>query len=280
MTSPVPQEVADPTLDTMSGAVVAQQESPCIMRIGVVTAIIEGSQITVKISGSPVLINCSYLFAQYFPLLGDRVIVFKQDSQWFSVGQMSGSIESNNPLYNSSFEIGDIGATPTGWAISVLASGAGTPTFDIAASTTPENVSGKQMVDFGTNSVGAGTSIAEVFSTATPAAEGTHWTGAYFLTTVVMNSVPPQISSLQMYIQFLSDATTVIAEYAIDTLGMNSYVISTVYRRLSLAAFPAGYVEAPPGTNFARVKFRGSFELPAASFSSFFIDNVILRQVD
>jgi hypothetical protein len=277
---PAPEVTSDPLLETIAGSVAGQQESPAILRIGVVAAIIEGSQITVKISGSEVLIDCSYLFGQYFPLMGDRVVVFKQDSQWFCIGEMSGAINSNNPLFNSSFEDGAVATTPTGWTLVVASSGGGVPTFEVSGSLSPENVSGKQMVDFGTDSVGAGSSVADAYSTPITAPPDSKWTGAYYLPAVMMNTIPPLFSQLQMYIQFLDNTSTLIVEYQINTFTVSSYLLGPVYRRLSLPAFPTGYVVAPPNSDTVRVRFRGFFDLQAASFVSFFIDNVILRQVD
>ena len=274
-----PEVASDPLLDTISGAVSASQESPTVMRIGVVTQIIEGSQITVKISGSEVLINCSYLFGQYFPLVGDRVIVFKQDSQWFCIGQMSGEIGSNNDLTNSSFEQGTVPNTPTGWSINVISSGAGVPTFE-TANPGATVVSGKQIADFGTDSVGAGTSVADVFSAAIPATAGSNWVAAYWLIGAFIGSVPPQFSDLDFFIQFLDNTSAVIVEYNINSFSIGVDILSLLYRRIDLTAFPAGYVQAPANTFYARVKFTGTFRLPAVSFASFFLDNVILRQVD
>ncbi len=272
-----PSIVEDPLLSTLPGAVIAQQESPTVMRIGVVAAITEGTQITVRISASEVLVDCSYLFAQYFPLLGDRVIVLKQDSQWFCVGQMSGSINSNNVLFNSSFEQGVLAALPTGWTITPGLTGAGVPTFEVAGG---ETISGVNVADFGTDSVGAGVSTADVFSTSVPAEPGSKWTGAYFLMQAFVGSIYPMFHDLDMHIQFLDSAGALIIDHEINHLSVGADVASVLYRRLALTAFPEGYVVAPAGTALVRVRFVGIFELPAASFISFFIDNVILRQVD
>ncbi len=199
---------------------------------------------------------------------------------WFCIGQMSGTIDSNNPLFNSSFEQGAVATTPDGWTLVVASSAGGVPTFWVSASLSPTNVSGQQMVDFGVDSIGAGSSVADAYSTAIVTEEGTHWTGAYYLPAVMMNTVPPLFSQLKMYIQFLDAASVVITEPEINSFTVAYYLLGPVYRRLSLAAFPAGYVEAPAGTQSVRVRFRGFFDLPALSFVSFFLDNVILRQVD
>jgi hypothetical protein len=273
-----PEVTPDPLLDTIGGAVVESRESPTVMRIGVVTQIIEGSQITVKISGSDILVNCSYLFFQYSPLLGDRVIVLKQDSQWFCIGEMSGSIGSNTPLPNSSFESGTIGAMPDDWSITVISSGAGVPSF-LVASPSSVNISGAKLADFGVDSVVAGQSIADVYSSIVAATPDSGWTGAYYLTRAFVATSPPLFSDLEMWIQFLDGAGVLISESLINAFSLAADSLAPVYRRLNLTSFPAGYVLAPANTSWARVRFRGIFDLSATTFVSFFIDNVILRQV-
>ena len=267
----------DPLLNTLPGAVIAQQESSAIMRIGVVAAITDGSRITVRISGSEVLLDCSYLIGQYLPLLGDRVIMLKQDSQWVCLGQMSGPIESNNSLFNSSFEEGVVGSTPTGWSVTPGLVGAGVPTFTVAPGT---GISGTKIADFGTDSVGAGVSTADVDSTPVVATPGSKWTGAYFLMAAFVGSTWPMFHDLDMHIQFHDPGGALIIDHEINHLSAGADIAATLYRRLTLASFPDGFVVAPAGTGLVRVRFVGIFELPAASFVSFFIDNVILRQVD
>lgn len=274
-----PEVTSDPLMETIAGAVVDSRESPTVMRIGVVTEIIEGSQITVKISGSEILINCSYLFFQYFPLLGDRVILLKQDSQWICIGEMSGNIGSNTPLPNSSFENGDIGAMPDNWSIVVISSGAGVPSF-LVASPSSVNISGSKVADFGTDSIAAGLSVADVYSSTVPATPGSKWTGAYYMTRAFVNTSPPLFSDLEMWIQFLDNVGALVSESLINAFSLAADSLAPVYRRLNLTSFPAGFVGAPPNTESVRIRFRGTFELPATSFVSFFLDNVILRQVD
>ena len=123
MTQPT---VNDLNLD-LPAATQGVPESPVVMRIGVVADIVEADNITVRISGSPVLVRASYLFPSYEPLLGDRVVVYRQDGQWFVLGTMSGPINSAAP--NASFEEGTLGGgiPPTSWSVTVISSVAGTP---------------------------------------------------------------------------------------------------------------------------------------------------------
>lgn len=276
--APLPAISQDPLLDTLPGAVIAQQESAAILRVGVVAAIVEGYQITVRISGSEALINCSYLFGQYFPLMGDRVVVLKQDSQWICLGEMSGAIDSNNPLFNPSFEDGVIGVIPTGWTLVVGAVGAGVPFFIIAPSG-GVTITGIRSVDFGTVSVGAGTSTAEAFSTPIAATPSSRWTGAFYLIGGTIGSMFPTTSTIEMHIEFLDAGGVVLVDNLINTFSVSSGFLGPIYRRMSLSSFPDGFVVAPAGTAAVRATLFGSFTLPAGSNAAFFIDNVILREV-
>lgn len=111
--------VTQPTVNDLNldlpAATQGVPESPVVMRIGVVTDIVEADNITVQISGSPVLVTASYLWPQYQPVPGDRVVVYRQDSQWFVVGTMSGP--NNTALLNPGFELGNVGSAPTNWTV-------------------------------------------------------------------------------------------------------------------------------------------------------------------
>lgn len=284
-TAPIPNIPAapgvteDPLLDTLPGAVIDQIESPMVMRVGVVASIQEGTQITVRISGSSVLVNCAYLFNAYFPLLGDRVIVVRQDSQWLCLGDPSGPIGSNSLLPNSSFEHPPTPPLiPTGWSINVISSGAGVPTFETAAAGSV-NVTGKQIADFGTDSIGAGTSIADVYSPVVTATPDSKWTAAYWLIGAFIGTIPPLFSDLEMHIEFLDATGAVVGTNLVNAFSAGADIVGRHYRRLSLVSFPAGFVVAPANTSTARLRLRGIFNLSAATFVSFFLDQAILRQV-
>lgn len=265
MTSPesVPQ---------LSTSVVDTTVDPTVTRIGVVTAVVESDNITVAISGSGVLIQAAYLFPQYLPLLGDRVVVQRQGAAWFVLGTLSGPI--NTTLLNPSFEEGIVGALPDFWTIQVISSVAGVPTLTIA---TGGQVSGARSADFGTDSVGAGTSEAYALSTPVAAAAGSRWTAALYFKAFAPGM--PNFSSLELYIQFLDGAQALISETLVTFADVAVDQLTAVYLRLSTTLIPAGAVVAPAGTGFVRLKVRGIFRLPAASFVSFFLDYMILRQV-
>ena len=254
-------------------------ESPTILRTGVVSEIAESNNITVKISGSNVLVTAAYLFPQYGPVLGDIVVVAKQDAQWFVLGGQSGPL--NTLAANPSFENGVVGSTPTDWSITTVLSAGGVPTFT-KVSTVEVPISGVFVADFGTDSVVAGLSRSDVFSDVTAASEDQRWTGAYYiaLASIDQNATTGisggRFSVLEFYIQFLDAGSGLISESLISTFGTNANVPSPVYVRPSVGT---QFAQAPAGTAYARIKIRGSFDMSANSFTSFFLDYMILRNV-
>lgn len=253
-------------------------ESPAVVRIGKVAIVESADVITVRISGSDVLVPASYLFPAYEPLLGDFVMIVKQDAQWFVMGTMSGPI--NSELLNPTFEDGVLGVVPPDWSLTVTAAGAGVPTF-----TTEENVlsslSGRNSALFETlnGGAGAGNSTADVYSSSVSASTGQRWTSAYYLMASFMTGAANLII-LRMYIQFLDAGSGLISETLVNSLFLTKgYIGAPFYRRLSLTLNPSGYVEAPVGTVFVRLRLNGDFTLAGFEFGNFYIDYMILRNV-
>jgi hypothetical protein len=257
----------------LSGAVVDTRVDPTVTRIGVVAAVVEADNITVRISGSDVLVQAAYLFPQYKPLLGDRVVVQRQGAAWFVLGTLSGPI--NTALLNPSFELNPVGVAPSDWTLQVISSGAGVPS---ALTYAGFSLSGSRSVDFGVDSVLAGSSEANLYSAAVPATSESKWTAAFYVS-VFTEPSQNDFSDLDLYIQFLDASSVLVAE---TDVALGSYSVDQIlpdYFRLSTNLIPAGYVTCPPGASQVRVRIRGRWQLPANSFFSFFIDYVILRQV-
>jgi len=279
----VPMTQPQPTPNDLDlglpAAVQGVVESPVVMRIGTVADITEAQNITVKISGSPTLVQASYLFPQYEPLLGDRVVVYRQDSQWFVMGTMSGPI--NTVLPNPSFEEGVDGALPPGWSLNITGAAAGNPVF-IKTVASQYAMTGTAVGNFGLDSVAGGTSSAEVFSTSIPATPGSLWTLAYFITYArvdqsnVNNSSGGRASFVDMTIQFLDSGGVVLATEIRNVTLINGDEHSILYRRPGSAGLAS---IAPAGTAFVRFRLNGSFTVGPNSFTSFLIDDVVLRRV-
>lgn len=274
--------MTQPTANDMGldlpAAVQGVEVSPMLQRIGVVVDIAESDNITVKISGSPVLVTASYLFPQYEPLLGDRVVVVKQDAQWFVLGTMSGPINSAIP--NPSFELGTVGSLPTGWTINVLSSGGGVPTFTKVTAGTP--VSGLYVADFGVDSLLLGQSSAEVFSPTANAAEGQGWIAAYWITGVFVDNDATTFAGgggytdMEIFVQFLDAGGAVLSTTSMNYFGITIDINDALYKRPSP---PQTAAVAPAGTVSARIRLYSSFDMHATSFTSWFLDYMILRRV-
>lgn len=265
--------------DSLPGQVIDTRESPALIRTGVVNEIIEADNITVKISGSPVLVTASYLFPQYQPLLGDRVYVIKQDAQWFVLGTMSGPI--NTVIPNPSFEDGVVGALPTNWTLNVISSAGGVPTFVKVSSA---DISGNYIGRFENTSVGAGTSVADLLSTAQPASAGQRWVHAFYLTSAYINLNAALVSqsgntTLETFIQFLDAGGTLVSETSTGLLYIGANVIQEIYNRTVTVA-GANYVTAPAGTVQVRLRIRASMPMNAASSTSLGLDYMVLRTPD
>lgn len=275
MTQPTPNN-SDLNLPA---AVQSVAESPALVRIGVVDEIVESDNITVKISGSPVLVTASYLFPQYQPLLGDRVYVVKQDSQWFVLGTMSGPI--NSLIKNPSFEDGVVGALPTNWTLNIIANPAGTPTFTKSANA---DISGNYIGRFENISAGvAGTSIADLISSTTPATEGERWVHAFYMTHAYINLDAAQVpqggnTTLETFIQFLDAGGILVSEISTGFLYIGTNVIQEIYNR-TVTTTGANFVISPPGTVSARLRIRASFPMNVASVTVIGLDYMVLRRV-
>lgn len=263
----------------LPAAVANIETSSTITRVGVVSDIVEADNITVAISGSPTLVQASYLFPQYQPVLGDRVVVQKQDAQWFVLGTMSGPI--NSLVENPTFEQGIVGSTPTSWTLSVVSSAGGTPTF------TKEygpDVSGNHYGWFrcGTGG-GGGVSTADLFSTAVPALPSERWVMGYYLLFAYINTNAAQVSQsgdsrLEGFIQFLDATDVLISETSANFIYLGANLVNRMYLRTTTTS-ETHFAQAPAGTVSARIRLRGQFTNSANSTTAMGIDYMILRRV-
>jgi hypothetical protein len=257
----------------LSNAVVDTAVEPTVTRIGVVASIVESDNITVRISGSNVLVQASYLFPQYQPLAGDRVVVQRQGAAWWVLGTLSGPI--NTAIPNPSFELNPVGVAPSSWTLQVISSGAGVPTFLVSNGFA---IAGLRTADLGVDSVLAGSSEANVFSTPVPAAPESKWTAGMFVN-VLTEPSQNDFSDLDLYIQFLDASSTLVTEFLVQFSSYSVDQITLDYFRLSPRLFPGGFVTCPPAASQVRMRVRARWQLPANSFFTFYLDYMILRQV-
>jgi hypothetical protein len=271
----------EPVAQSLPGQVSQQGESPMVSRIGTVVNIEETSNITVRISGSPVLVTASYQFPAYSPVLGDLVYVTKQDAQWFVVGTMSGPI--NSALDNPGFENGVVGTTPDDWSVTVVASPAGVPTFTKELAANP--LSGRYQAMIRNQSAGvAGTSIVDIFSSSEVAVEGQRWASAYFMVYGIINVNAALVSQsgntqVQTFIQWLDGTGVLLSEDSTYVLYLGANVVTPTYIR-TVSASGGNYVIAPPGTERARLRIRVTLTMNANSATEIWLDNMIMRTPD
>lgn len=269
----------DSVEETLPGQITQQESSDFVSRIGRVVDIIESTNITVEISGSPTLVTASYLFPQYEPLIGDLVYVTKQDAQWFVHGTMSGPL--NTVVPNPDFEEGIIGSTPTGWSISSVLTTAGTLIFTKEELST---VSGRYIGVIRNSSAGTpGISSSDIFSSSAPADAGQRWTVGYFISYAVPDvnaSLESQggFMDLAAHLQFLDPDGILVSETLASYIPIYSSVLAPYYVR-TFTSTNAVFVVAPPGTALVRLRIRVRMTMHVNSASEIGLDTVLMRSV-
>lgn len=252
-----------------------------VARIGRVVDIVEATSITVEISGSDVLVNASYLFPQYEPMMGDWVYVAKQDAQWAVLGTLSGDI--NSQVANPSFEEGEDATLPSSWSFVVNSSAAGTPTF---RKETGLGVHGNHIGIFRNSSAGVpGTSSGTATSLLIPAVENQKWALSLYVTFAtpdVNAALELQGGNIQLTptVQFFDSDGVFITGTDTNFIPFYSDEQKAIYLRTFLTASGGTpYVVTPPGTAFVRARIFVSFTMHANCASEIGIDLVLLRSI-
>lgn len=264
----------------LPAAIAEVPESSSISRIGQVTDIVTSDNITVQISGSNVLVQASYLFPQYQPLIGDYVLVIKQDAQWAVMGTLSGPL--NTVAANPSFENGTIAATPDDWFPTVVSSVAGVPTFTKQEATT---ISGRAVGVYRNSSAGvAGQSSMDILSQFTDAGPGERWA----LGTYLIYAAPDLNASLEAQGGFL-DIQSFLRFYDVDNVLISEASVNytPIYAGFSTPFFLPNsnvpgfdaYVTSPPNTASVRIRYRIRSTMHVNSATELGIDVVLLRRL-
>lgn len=256
---------------SVPGALTQAIESPALIRTGTVTQIVSADNITVRISGSPVLVTASYLFPTYLPLLGDRVYVIKQDAQWFVLGTMSGPI--NSVLANPSFELGTDFAIPTNWTVTTPVTTSGTPTFTKFPAADPLTGISVGLPDLTPIGTGFANLVAE--SELIPTVPDTLWTAALYVNVPDLNFDNSLFVSIR--IRWYTPAAVVITT---NTLGGQAYSASTAGWTYLRPDATDRFVTAPPNTGFVSLVLDFGMDVATASSPiTAFVDYAILRNV-
>lgn len=279
MTTPIMPEENSSDL-ALPAAIQGVPVSSTVARIGRVVAIDEATSITVEISGSPTLVQASYLFPQYQPLLGDIVYVVKQDAQWAVLGTLSGDI--NSLTANPSFELGEDAVTPSDWGFVVNSSVAGTPTF---RKETGLGIQGNHIGIFRNSSAGvAGTSSGTATGPLIPAQENQKWALGWYITFAepdVNASLEPQGGNIQMTssVQFFDSDSVFLGQQDTNFVPITSSFINPLFVRTFDVVTGLSYVTTLPGTAFVRVRIFVSFVMHVNCASEVGIDVVMLRKI-
>lgn len=259
---------------SLASEITDRSESPMVARIGMVSAITESDNITVKISGSSALVTASYLFPQYRPVLGDIVYVTKQDAQWLVLGTVSGPVDSNTLAPNPGFESGTIGALPTNWTLTNTDVTAGVPTFRKELTYNP--LSGLYVGQLQLSSNGSlNFSISEIISSPVPADAQHVWTGAGFIR--VANLAGPSRIAVTSFLRFYNAAGAVITTALLT--GGQEFSATTDWTLLRPDSTLSG-TAAPVGTAAVSLVVEVLFNVQIAlDLIIVEFDNMILRQV-
>lgn len=267
--------VTTPTFNSaaldLPAAIADVPESPVIARIGVVSEIVESDNITVKISGSNVLVRASYLFPQYQPVLGDRVWVAKQDAQWVVMGTLSGPI--NSLLANPSFEQGTVGSVPTDWTFTNGSVAGGTPTFRKQPGTNP--LMGSYVGHLSLTPTGVAQSDSTIVSAQVPAAPNELFTGGVSI--YIIDLTGPNRMLFSTLVRFYDGAGVSISAVSLGSVFNFSSTIGWTFLRPYSTSISA---IAPAGTVFAALEIQVLFTVAStATLFDAYLDGAILRKV-
>lgn len=265
MTMPTPVDLDLP------GQIVESTPASLAYRTGVVTNVVESNNVTVAISGSPVLVTASYLFPQYEPMLGDRVYVVKQDGQWFILGTMSGQV--NSLAANSSFEDGTIGAVPTNWGAVNTAVAAGVPTTTKQLSTSP--LSGAHVMRLALASTANATSGTTINSTLISAQPGQVWAGGAYIR--FTDHTGPNQVFISTGLRFYNNALVSLGLFS--QIAIQSFTSTTGWTLLRPDSTSLSAI-APAGTAWVSLEIDVLYVIANLNFDvQAELDNAMLRRV-
>lgn len=270
VTSPTPNN----SLLDLPGAIQNVPISPVVMRIGIVTDIIEADTITVQISGSDVLVPAAYQFPQYLPVVGDRVVVYKQDAQWFAISGMSGIV--NSQIENPSFEIGTEGAVPDGWtfATTILING----TLNAQSTKTTQAVDGLWSCLFRAVFTASGIVEGELTSSALAVNPGDRVVASLYAKDRTPTGV---ITNLLPFVDWYDASNALIlSEQFTAYLGDNNLNSWTLVRPDQSFGTAYPVATAPPGAVTASLRIVAGFSSTVgATSAAVWIDRVAFRVV-
>jgi hypothetical protein len=262
-------------------------EDAAVMRIGRVTRYTSAS-ITVAISGSDTLVNAAYLFGQYFPVLGDIVVVVKSGAMWVVLGTLSGN-PADNVVENHSFEDSGPGTMPVKWQL--FHDSASSAVADVATELTlvGREIDGSQWLGtFLTVPVGAGFFYSNdfIYSEPIPVEPGQTWSASAFVHALCQG--PPDGVSMVagLILAWFGNGVDLYPFNIVasdEVLAVNSCTSSLPWVRLRPKGDTGGTV-VPTGAQYMRVVLQSLLavdrdEAVGSNHIRLFFDYVVARRI-
>jgi hypothetical protein len=240
----------------LAPAVRAAIPDAATMRIGRVTRYDAGF-ITVAISDSDVLVDASYLFPSYQPVLGDTVAVVKQGNQWLALGALSANPD-DNVVANHSFENGEYDVMAPNWTL--YHDPASTEVAAVDVSFAAVEIDGPKMLRIGIGGtvVGAISSSTDYVSSdpflVTP---GDRWAASAWVTGSSLSAGPWVRGSAAAFFSFYSSDSATYPNTAAPDAGIRAVNIPTTQTWILVRSMSGTVgVEIPEGVSYARITLR------------------------
>lgn len=238
----------------LASTVRATTPDAAVLRIGRVTAYAAG-QITVNISDSDVLVDATYIFGAYQPVLGDNVAVLKQGNQWLALGIPSANPD-DNPIQNYSFEAGDLDVMAPQWTLYHDPASSDTASVDVARARPP--IDGPQCLRIGLGAISAGlisSSIDYISSEPFPVTPGDFWSAQAWLMGSSSSGAPWVRGTGSCFFSFYDNPGNTYPNTAAADAGISAANIPTTppWILIRSESGAAKGVEIPAGITHARV---------------------------
>lgn len=237
----------------LAGTVRATTPDAAVLRIGRVTAY-DAGHITVAISDSDVLVDASYIFGAYQPVLGDNVAVIKQGNQWLALGVPSANPD-DNPVQNHSFEDGELDVMAPAWTLYHDPASTDTAAVDVASARPPIDGSKALRVGLGAISVGAiSTSFDYVSSEPFPVTPGDFWSASAWLIGSSSSGAPWVRGTAACFFSWYDNPGNAYPNTAAPNSGISAVNIPRTPPWIQVRSESAGSgVEVPAGVTHARI---------------------------
>lgn len=267
----------------LAGMVRATTPDAAVLRIGRVTAYAAG-KITVNISDSDVLVDATYIFGAYHPVLGDNVVVLKQGNQWITLG-ISSANPDDNPIQNYSFEDGEYDVMAPSWTLYHDPASSDTASVDVGSPDPPIDGPKALRVGLGAITVGViSTSFDYISSEPFPVTPGAYWSAQAWIMGKSSSGAPWVRGSASCFFSFYDNPGNTYPNTAAADAGIQTVDIPTAppWILVRSESGSARGVEIPTGVTHARVTLRTQLthEDTTANYSfAAYWDRVIARKL-